>query len=1127
MIRSLCLLCCLLSVSCQRMRLDVDDLQLRCGSDAYLVDIAQWIEVFSDYGKPSVNEVKAAMIGQDLEIKELSISSKGCVAVPRTDKPLRWIAIRANSAGTFGSLLEPSSGFYRRAQLSLLPESQPSFDCPKPQAGNLLSLNQTLGLSLTQPLEEHQRIQLELGSESQLVQTAAFDLSRLPEGNYTARLRLLNLLNFTSSIVAFERSCPLIIDRKPPVLNLVLRSGEKALPETSIQAGPGEVINVKADDISPVRIMGCWQPRAADADCKVFTELGERLVAPDEGEWTLRIYAVDGAGNRSQTLNWRLSIFDSDRVNTIIGWINQADLYLKQNSNFEALKQLYRAARTMNELKSQNERNAVRDRIRVPFFNLLLRNVPVQEVTVDEGELVDIWGVSGSRFIVHSFGDRRLGHIVKLYDLDGNLKQRLQFENETRLAFDPLSKRLLAWKPDGTMEFYDPTLDAPVVVATPRALGAAAEILSFAGDYALVQSGDDILLVTSGKGWEKIEGAQKATVSLSPTGRWLLTANDDRVDIRQLKDEKLTQLSFGSTVSEIRFARLGDMVCIKGPVSLKCDQPQNLLHVDTVINDKDDAQGLFSINPGGTKIAYEGRQRIYLRNLEDKTYFYNPFLRKVLALYFDMLSVRIYTPEGIFGWVGLPAVAETPKPYNPDYIPQRREFWTDNEQVFYQGIGERGLYMVESRSAGFERVQLPYTMASQSYRLKNFAVLPDQSFYLAATVDHKVEIYPVRKTLFDNFTTQCQIPSFDGSSCIYFKDNSFRWGVFVKGDRTRFISEGDFPGLIVGEDLVLAWNRNKYQRIAFALGDRVWVFDLTPAGPTLIMDRKIGKKASSISWVNDHYLGIVDHNKALEIWDTDSQSKIFTGPQQYDFEIQESLPVSFSPILDSFAIVGQDKDLGQHLEIWKKGQTEATGYYKFQDTDMGAAQTMKFRREGHTLLIGFHNGHVYVVKDITAPLDKDNVVLLSAYEDTVYGLGFLDDEKRAYTMGGDGGITLHSLEQFKTETVIAKTDWTGAGGWLEADQLFWTQYSDGTIDFLDRTGRRVSSINISSTNVYGSVPTIQVNEKSLIFERGGKVVFSWEDFDVWRNLCQWSPLMAQELAEANKLSWKACEESSP
>jgi hypothetical protein len=46
-------------MGCQRLRLEVDDLRLRCGEDANLVDVAQWVEPFSDYGKPKVASLRA------------------------------------------------------------------------------------------------------------------------------------------------------------------------------------------------------------------------------------------------------------------------------------------------------------------------------------------------------------------------------------------------------------------------------------------------------------------------------------------------------------------------------------------------------------------------------------------------------------------------------------------------------------------------------------------------------------------------------------------------------------------------------------------------------------------------------------------------------------------------------------------------------------------------------------------------------------------------------------------------------------------------------------------------------------------------------------------------------------
>jgi hypothetical protein len=72
--RQILLILCVLLLGCQRLRLGVDDLRLRCGNDANLVDVALWVEPYSDFGKPSPTSLRAVTVRKDFTMEKLPVS---------------------------------------------------------------------------------------------------------------------------------------------------------------------------------------------------------------------------------------------------------------------------------------------------------------------------------------------------------------------------------------------------------------------------------------------------------------------------------------------------------------------------------------------------------------------------------------------------------------------------------------------------------------------------------------------------------------------------------------------------------------------------------------------------------------------------------------------------------------------------------------------------------------------------------------------------------------------------------------------------------------------------------------------------------------------------------------------
>lgn len=1118
--RQILLLCALILWGCQRLRLGVDDLRLRCGEDANLVDVAQWVEPFSDYGKPKAASLRAVAIDKDFRMEELPISTKGCIAVPVNLRDWEWLSIRTEEAGIFGSVLTRSPERYRRVQMGKVPATSPRFDCPATSAVDQLTVRVTLpdrvereNLILTMTLAEHQKEQarlLRLPLRDQIGDQFALDLKDIQEGSFQAKISLIDLLNIPNQLKGFERTCPLRIDRTPPQVKLVLRNGGGANPMNSLRVGPGEALEFKVDDTSPTRIMSCWTAKG-QGNCPSYVEAGTRLSAPNEGDWILEYYALDDAGNASGKVKQDVSIFDADRVGRIVGWIDEARLYLKQESYFEAGKRLYQAAWTMAGLNTESEKKFIQEKLRFPFLSLIVKNMPFNRFRADDGAVKEIWAVSGRTFFVLIDGERRLGQILRLHDLTGKILKELTFEDDALIRFSWSSKKVLVWRPDGNVQMYNQELGLETSYNLSKT--AQASIQAFEGNHALLSQTDGLYHIDlrrpQGMLFDRVKD-RVPSAALSYSAKWLVYETVDGIALKNLEDDSTLTRTFSEPVEDIRFASFVDTFCVKFKAELKCGQPNKVLQDEYLLSGSD-AVGAFAIHPYAKIIGYVGTGKVYQYDATDGTFFYKPYLKRVFSLYFSKDMLMLESTDGPLSWPALPNEAGEPRPYDPDLRPKIVKTSTDNEQIFYLDVLGYGTYSIVLQAVGYPDIPLGYLLRRSLFNLEKMALLPDQSHLLVLDNESHINVYSTKNPVIKAYSVDCISLSPKGRQCAFVKDGKMQIGEFAEPAVNRYSRTVEFPD--ISPYATAVWDPEREGRVAFFYNNDVQVFDVQSGKSKKIFQREYSRGTWQVKWLGSRYLGISDGYTDLEVWDMEREKKVVSLSDRYRVESMFEIPIDYSSILDTFVILAKDDDAFPLMETWKSNRTEAEDRYQFKDKDMEYAQVLKFMDNGKLLMIGFHHGYVYVVKDVGLPLKPGNVIALKDHQDIIASIGFLQNGKEAYSISQDGSIYLHSLEgEFSSEAIV-KSDYLDSSGWLEDEQLFWVQYNNNSTVFFDKKGRVVERGDVG----------LRFQGDLALLDFSGRALFNWKNFDVWKPLCQWSNQLAIKAMKDLDLEWKSCE----
>jgi hypothetical protein len=469
--RQILMICAFMLLGCQRLRLGVDDLKLRCGEDVILGDYEQWIEVATDYGKPSSVSIRAAMINEKLETRNLPISARGCVGLPKDRGNYRWLSVRVEQAGVFGQALSMDERIPWRLLLRKIPNGAPRVDCSKEEhVGGAESKDFyrfSIGLPEDKDLESvHMEVKVRQGTSSEDIKTdsllvdidrnsALLNFQSLKEGSYQIEMTLHDLLSFQAPVKSVSRKCNVVVDRTAPQMQLLGREENPGIDQP-IKAAPGEAIEFKVNDQSNVQFFSCLTSRktfATTESCERFSETGKKITAPREGEWTLLVYAIDAAGNKSQTQEFSLAVFDSEKLRAISGWLEEAKLYIKQTDYLRSLYKLTQALHAFSLLKGDGEKNSIRTKFIVPFLQLLNKNVPFARFTTEGVNLDAVFPIGGDRIVVvagsiFSSSDSE----IKLMRVTGETLKTLKYDSGVSIFHNLAEQRILLIFADGSYQ---------------------------------------------------------------------------------------------------------------------------------------------------------------------------------------------------------------------------------------------------------------------------------------------------------------------------------------------------------------------------------------------------------------------------------------------------------------------------------------------------------------------------------------------------------------------------------------------------------------------------------------------------------------------------------------------------
>ncbi|HET9239265.1 MAG TPA: WD40 repeat domain-containing protein, partial [Oligoflexus sp.] len=678
-------------------------------------------------------------------------------------------------------------------------------------------------------------------------------------------------------------------------------------------------------------------------------------------------------------------------------------------------------------------------------------------------------------------------------------------------------KRLLVWKPDNGLEIYDPLLK-PENAFTVKVNDDEADktVLSFVNGHALIRKDGSWYFLNTLKESETVLAAvdkdgMQAAISVS--GKWLTYRNGEGLVLMDLSTGALRQKDWPFPVDEVRFARGSDLLCIKAAQTLRCGQPQDILD-DKYVLDSKDAQGKFAMDWSGQLIGVQGTRQIYELDRKNGTFYLYPFLKKVLDLYYNNNGLRVYSPEGTEYVTSLPREPSEPKPFNPDFVPKRVEFWADHENIFYNAsdysVGKFNV-VFRNRDASFKGYGT--VLDPKKITLSSLILLPSRNHFVAITADQQAEIYPIDGSLLAKFSRECTYVSPSGDSCVYEAQGKTYFAGLDDRRRFAFKKPIEIPDYYPAE--MLFWHPTNPLRFAGFDQNRLLIWDFSRGKADLTFQAEAPGSLYQANWVTERWIAASGENNYLAIWDVESQEKVFESSGQYDYVSQFESPVDFAPIPGVIATVGKDENGTPVLELWKKGMKEAYARHVFTDPDMEWAQILRFDKRSNLLLIAFHHGYVYLIKNVKEPLKSDNITLLQSHEDIIMSMDFKDDGRTAYSISADGSIVEHDLFGKYYSRQILKAKASNTGGWLADDEQYWMHYPDRTLSFFDKAGKQLETAeNLVDVSLNASRIAIGgVRQKNVIID--------WKRFDVWQQLCEWSPSLL-EAAPDDAEHWKVC-----
>jgi hypothetical protein len=1069
--RQILLICAVMLLGCQRLRLEVDDLRLRCGEDASLDYYEQWIEVATDYGKPSPSSINAAMIQENLLAQELPISSRGCIGRPKNMSGYHWLSVRVEQGGVFGKVVRLDEQVPWRLQLSRIPGTTPRVDCAKQEVVGTLNGSDSYSFSIKLPDgadrdNYHFAVKAFDQGTSAPVQdgfslvnaernAAQLNLQGLKEGQYQIEFQIHDLLNFQAGVKSTARKCPVTIDRTAPLIQLVDRNG-RPWSEKILKAAPGEAIEFKVDDQTNVQVFTCLMQSQRDGNsCRDFTESGKKITAPTEGEWMLAIYSMDGAGNRSSTQEFKLAVFDSEKLRAIAGWLEEAKLYINQKDYLQSVYRLTKALQGFEKLKAEAEKSSIRAKLIAPLLQVLNKNVPFARfgsggVNIDaafplESDRIAI--VSGSIF---QAGESEL----QLMRTNGEVIKKLNFKEKVSIFHNAIDRRLLIVHTGGSYEVLDSSLRIIQEGANSEFpvdyFGRMPNVSYVAGrssiytynnaTYALDLVNAEVTKITDGI----------AGIAMANSGEWASLSMGQEHLIYNRKTRTAKPLKIGFDVKKTALAQKTDFICYMGSKELLCGSLPEL-YEGKVLLQNELAGKAFGISSDANKIAYAGAEGIYLLDRRAGTHLKKFFQGPVIQIFFDQVDTML--ADTIIGRRSWDDLYDGMDGSSTDQLPAltRDQYWFSRTDIFVKKFGKMAEFYFPDVQGQIRKISLDIDLAKAQGVIQSL----DRKFLIVVN-QKEIEVISLNVQLGDGFKQPCNRISFDGDYCALVGSGNLKIGRKVSSKGYLDYEMVEVRHSSVWREIV--WNDVQTNRFV------VWNFDeigigKMQGGRAVIEKRLPAVNLLTVRWLGGRYIAWVDDT--LKIYDTVRGDFIgdFSGRS---VQTLFNPPVDYSPELSVMAAVTPGVEGDLELKLLRPHDGAEVGRWKFKEKGKEEADLVKFSEDGLTLLLGFHDGTVQILE--SAQIQKKNFEpkVIAQHADSVMGGDFMKADRTAFTLSMDGAVIFHSDTQkeapvFQGSATYPADDSILYTGVVRSENLIWVS-DQGGLQIFDPARRHYDEV---------------------------------------------------------------------
>lgn len=357
---------------CERLNNRLQSQVLECGEGAR--SGGSWIKVLDPQGLelPVSEQLDARVLEVNADgtlPAQLPVSEKHCVQT----QSARRIIIRSMAQDRSWSAVVQNANDLPSRTLRLQDNSQSRVQlrCPEPWIHNgrfqlPLEINSPIAL---EGKAFAPRLVSEDGRESpqnfslSWAQTLLLWPESWPDGPGQLVLKQKNFLqNPRSALAEVEESCPLIIDRTHPTIDLK----PAPVPDQDFEIQPGSLVRVKISDPHPAGLSWCLQPigegrcEKAEAWQTVLAEVS--LAMPESGRWILMADARDAAGNVAPRLTQTIDIVRKDLLQSISTRVDKA-LAEKNEKGWEASQSLLQALLDYQRLSIAKEKDQIRNKI--------------------------------------------------------------------------------------------------------------------------------------------------------------------------------------------------------------------------------------------------------------------------------------------------------------------------------------------------------------------------------------------------------------------------------------------------------------------------------------------------------------------------------------------------------------------------------------------------------------------------------------------------------------------------------------------------------------------------------------------------------------------------------------------